>query len=196
MRKESRVMKQCALMYKGLNIKREQVLHKSKVLLKIYRPVVWSTSNRVFEVCENAEIYCSKKIEEALEYLANYAPETEQERFSERVSSLFETQWLISLIDHAMNKIYEYPDNGQLYHEILSKQYLTVYKYSEIEMLEILSLERSTYYDKKKEAIDLFSICLWGYTIPSMRGLFGVGDEDLEVPNFFQSIDDPTNSRL
>ena len=196
MRKDSRTMKQCALMFKGLNIERDSVLHKTKLLLKIYRPVVWSTSNRIFEVCESAEIYCSRKIEEALEYLANYAPETEQERFSERVRSLFETQWLISLIDHAMNKIYEYPDNGKLYHEILSKQYLTIYKYTEIEMLELLCLERSTYYDKKKEAIELFAICLWGYTIPCMRGLFGVGDEEIEVPSFFEGINDPTYSRL
>jgi hypothetical protein len=102
------------------------------------------------------------------------------------VRSLFETQWLIALIDHAMNKIYDYPDNGKLYHEILSKQYLTVYKYSELEMLEILCLERSTYYDKKKEAIELFAICLWGYTIPSMRGIVGVGNENVEIPSFFK----------
>lgn len=196
MRKESRVIQQCALMFKGLNIDRESVVHKTKLLLKIYRPVVWSTSNRVFEVCESAEMYCSRTMEEALEYLANYAPETEQERFSERVRSLFETQWLILLIDNTMNKIYEYPDSGQLYHEILSKQYLTVCRYTEHEMLEMLSLERSTYYDKKKEALDLFAICLWGYTIPSMRGLFGVGEENPDLPNFFQRISDPTYSRL
>ncbi len=187
MRKESRVMKQCALMYKGLNIDRDMVLHKTKLLMKIYRPVVWSASNRVLEVCESAEIYCSKQMEEALEYLANYAPDTEQEKFSAKVRSLFETQWLISLVDSTMNKIYEYPDNGKIYHEILSKQYLTVYKYTEQEMLEVLNMERSSYYDKKKEAIDLFAICLWGYTIPSMRGLFGIDDSELlEIPNFFK----------
>lgn len=196
MRKVSRVMKQCTLMFKGLNIERESVVHKTKLLLKIYRPVVWSTSNRAFEVCESAEMYCSKTMVETLEYLANYAPEVEQERFSERVCSLFETQWLISIIDHAMNKIYEYPDNGKLYHEILSKQYLTVCKYSEQEMLELLNLERSTYYDKKKEALELFAISLWGYTIPSMRGIFTAQKEDIDVPGFFQNDATPTNSRI
>lgn len=130
MRCESIVMKQCALMYKGFNIDRDLVLHKTKLLLKIYRPVVWSASNRVFEVCESAEIYCSKKMEEALEYLANYAPDIEQDRFSVQVRSLFETQWLISLIESAMNKICAYPDNGKLYYEILSKQFLTINKYN------------------------------------------------------------------
>jgi hypothetical protein len=196
MRKESKVMKQCALMFKGLNIEKEDVLHKTKLLLKIYRSVVWSASSRALEVRETAEIYCSRTMEEALEYLANYAPEFEQDRFSEKVKSLFETQWLIALVDNAMNKIYDYPDNGKQYHEILSKQYLTVCKYSEFEMLELLNLERSTYFDKKKEAIELFAICLWGYTIPSMRGIFGVNSNDLEIPTFFQSQTAPTSSRL
>lgn len=196
MRKTSRVMKQCALMYKGLNINKAMVLHKTKLLLKIYRSVVWSTSNRALEVCETAEMYCSRTMEEALEYLANYAPDIEQEMFSEKVRSLFETQWLIALIDHAMNKIYEYPDNGVLYHEILSKQYLTIYKYSEKEMLEVLNIERSTYYDKKKEAIELLGICLWGYTIPSLRGIFSHVTDDVEIPDFFIEPSAPTNTRL
>ena len=54
-------------------------------------------------------------------------------------------------------------------------------------MLEVLNMERSSYYDKKKEAIDLFAVCLWGYTIPSMRGLFGIAaGESIEIPNFFK----------
>ncbi len=192
MRKESKVMKQCALMYKGLNIERTTDLHKTKLLLKIYRPVVWSTSNRAYQICESAECYCGKNLERALEYLANFAPETEQNRFSENVRSLFETHWLISLIDSTMNKIYEYPDNGKMYHEILSKQYLTVSKYSEQEMLELLNMERSTYYDKKREAIDLFAICLWGYTIPSMRGIFAAIEGESEIPSFFAVWTTPT----
>jgi hypothetical protein len=191
MRKESKVMKQCTLMYKGLNIDRNSVLHKTKLLLKIYRPVVWSTASRALTVCESSEYYCGKNLERALEYLANFAPETEQERFSEKVNSLFETQWLISLIDTAMNKIYEYPDNGRLYHEILSKQYLTVNKYAEHEMLELLNMERSTYFDRKKEAMDLFVICLWGYTIPSLRGAFNSVGDGSEIPNFFQYLNNP-----
>ena len=188
MRSESKVMRQCMLMYKGLRIDRSSVLHKAKLLLKIYRPVVWSTANRVFEVCEEAEMYCSKKIEDALEYMANYAPDIDHENFSENVNSLFETQWLISLVDAAMNKIYTYPEAGKLYHEILTKQYLGNYKYSEQEMLGLLNIERSTYYDKKREAIELFAICLWGYSIPSMRGLFGMSEE-VEIPSFFKTLD-------
>ncbi|KNY29488.1 hypothetical protein [Pseudobacteroides cellulosolvens] len=189
MRKESRVMKQCTLLYKGLNIDRLAVLHKTKLLLEIYRPVVWSTQNRLNEVCETTACYWSKNLEHALDYLENFAPEIERDKFNQKVHSLFETHWLISMIDSAMSKIYEYPDNGKLYHEILVKQYMTVIKYSEQEMLELLNMERSTYYDKKREAIDLFAICLWGYTIPTLKGII-VGQEGEGIPSFFyQSVD-------
>ncbi len=184
MRKESKVMRQCTLFYNGLNIDRTTVLHKTKLLLEIYRAVVWSTQNRFNQVCESAACYYSKNLEHALEYLENFAPEIERDKFNQKVYSLFETNWLISMIDSAMSKIYEYPDNGKLYHEILSKQYMTVIKYSEQEMLELLNMERSTYYDKKREAIDLFAICLWGYTIPAMKGII-VGQEVEGVPSFF-----------
>lgn len=188
MRKESKVMRQCTLFYNGLNIDRPTVLHKTKLLLEIYRPVVWSTQNRFNQVCESAACYYSKNLEHALEYLENFAPEIERDKFNQKVYSLFETNWLISMIDSAMSKIYEYPDNGKLYHEILVKQYMTVIKYSEQEMLELLNMERSTYYDKKREAIELFAICLWGYTIPAMKGIIDGQEVEGILSFFYQSF--------
>jgi len=95
--KRAKLINKCTFMYKGLNIERTAILHKTKLLLRIYRSVVWLASNRANAVCESVECYCSKQMEKVLEYLANFAPDTEQDRFSEKVRSLFETQWLISL---------------------------------------------------------------------------------------------------
>ena len=39
------------------------------------------------------------------------------------------------------------------------------------EMLEILNLERSRYYDRKKETVMIFAISLWGTAIPKYRRL-------------------------
>lgn len=54
-------------------------------------------------------------------YLENFAPDEARERFEERIRSLFETKWIIELVDMAMLKIREYPDKGALYCEIISK---------------------------------------------------------------------------
>ena len=97
------------------------------------------------------------------------APDEARERFEERIRSLFETKWIIELVDMAMLKIREYPDKGALYCEIISKAYLNRFKYKESEMLEVLNMERSTYYDRKKEAILLFGLSLWGTAIPKLK---------------------------
>lgn len=55
-------------------------------------------------------------------------------------------------------RVRDYPCNGNLYCEILSKCYLTCFKYREPELLEILNMERSTFYDKKKEAVLVFGL--------------------------------------
>ena len=39
---------------------------------------------------------------------------------------------------------------------------------TEKELLDELNMERSVFYDRKKEAIYLFSICLFGYVIPEL----------------------------
>ena len=111
----------------------------------------------------------SRNIYGALIYLENFAPDEARERFEERIRSLFETKWIIELVDMAMLKIREYPDKGALYCEIISKAYLNRFKYRESEMLEVLNMERSTYYDRKKEAILLFGLSLWGTAIPKLK---------------------------
>ncbi len=68
---------------------------------------------------------------------------------------------MIELVDSAMLKVKEFPYNGDLYFENLSRCYLDKFKYTESEILDLLSMERSTYYDRKKEAIYVFGISLW-----------------------------------
>jgi len=105
------------------------------------------------------------------------------------VCNLFENKWMIDLIDKAMRKVYDYYNNGRLYHEILSKSYLTAFRYTESELLEILNLERSTFYDRKKEAVMLLGIALWGYAIPAFRGIFDVEGDESEIPEFFANTE-------
>ncbi len=104
----------------------------------------------------------------------------------EKISGIFETKWMIDLIDTAMLKVYEYHDYGKLYHEILSKSYVTAYPMVEGEILEALGMERSNYYLKKKEAVKLFGIALWGYALPRFGQIFeGEIEEVLPINEFF-----------
>lgn len=187
-RKDTVAAKTIQKMYDKLHLSQEDIFHKTKLLLRVYRDVVWITLNTSDCVHEDLAYY-GDDLDSALVYLEEFAPDIERQEFENRISALFENKWMIDLIDTAMRKIYDYHNNGKLYHEIISKSYLTAFRYSESELLEILNMERSTFYDRKKEAIMLLGVCLWGYAIPHFRGIlsFGEGDSDTDIPEFFMS---------
>ena len=153
-RNNTKAIRSISRMYEQMNMDSSDVLHKSKLLLSIYRDVVWATLQEANYVREDLTYY-GNELNDALIYLESFAPDMEKEQFEQRVSGMFENKWMIDLVDKAMAKIYDYYNNGKLYHEILSKCYLTAFRYTESEILGLLNMERSTFYDRKKEVISL-----------------------------------------
>ena len=114
------------------NINEKVLYERAKLILSIYREVCWSTIDRANDVCDTLICTYGDSLDGALIYLENFAPDEARERFEERIRSLFETKWIIELV-------------------------------------EVLNMERSTYYDRKKEAILLFGLSLWGTAIPKLK---------------------------
>lgn len=150
-------------------IKEQELYEKARMLLGIYRRVCWSVLGSADCVAEDVDYCYGSDLDRALVYLETFAPDREREHFEARIKILFETRWMLELVERAMLRVKEFPDGGDQYFEILSKSYLTRWKYTESEMLELLHLERSRFYDKKKEAVMIFGIALWGGMIPGMK---------------------------
>lgn len=142
---------------------------KAKLILSVYRDICWSTIGRADQVSEELVCYCGARLDDALIYLETFAPDEAKEYFEEQVKTLFDTRWMIELVEDSMVRVREYPCNGELYFEILSKCYLTCFKYKETELLEVLNMERSMFYDRKKEALLVFGLSLWGSSIPKLK---------------------------
>ncbi len=170
-RKDTRTLRNIRMICRMQNIDEEALYNRSKLILSIYRDICWSVMGRADRIHD--EIICTfgSNLDRALIYLETFAPDEARERFEEKIRSLFESRWMIELVDSAMLQIREYPCRGDLYFEILSKSYLSRFQYREAEMLECMDLERSTYYDRKKEAVLLFGLSLWGNAIPMMKQL-------------------------
>lgn len=64
------------------------------------------------------------------------------------------------------------------YYEILTKQFIHRFNSTEKELLDELNMERSVFYDRKREAIFLLSLCLFGYAVPELQ-------EELEMPRLY-----------
>ena len=168
MRKESTTIQKCNSRLTALGLNSDAAFHRSKLILKIYRDVVWVLSERAEELQETAWIMGEQDIESGLCYLENFAPDIELQAFEEKVCCLVQNQMLVNIIDRALLRLKRYPDRGELYYEILTKQFIYRFNSTEKELLEELNIERSVFYDRKREAIYLFSVCLFGYSIPEV----------------------------
>lgn len=170
MRKESATIRKCHSQLKSLGLDSAAVFHRSKLILKIYRDVVWVLSERVEELQEYAWELGKQDIDTGLIYLQNFAPDIDLLEFEEKVCCAVQSRMFVEVIDRALLRLKRYPDRGELYYEILTKQFIYRFNSTEKEMLEELGMERSVFYDRKKEAIFIFSVCLFGYAIPETTG--------------------------
>lgn len=178
MRKESATLRKCCSRLSALGMDSNAVFHRSKLILKIYRDVVWVLSERAEELHEYAWELGNHDAEAGLYYLENFAPDMELQAFEEKVCCVVQSRMLVEVIDRALLRLKRYPDRGELYYEILTKQFIHRFNSTEKELLEELNIERSVFYDRKKEALFLFSLCLFGYAIPELQG-------ELEISRLF-----------
>ena len=168
MRKESATIRKCHSRLSLLGLDSTVAFHKSKLILKIYRDVVWVLSERAQELQEYAWELGDQDLSTGLCYLENFAPDIDLQDFEEKVCCVIQSQMLVDVINRALLRLKRYPDRGELYYEILSKQFIYRFNSTEKELLDELNMERSVFYDRKKEAIYLFSICLFGYVMQQL----------------------------
>ena len=151
---------------------KEKTYHKTKLLLKVYRDVIWSIGDRVEELEAEYNEMGSDSLAEVLDYLDDYNPNINREELELEICSVFKSKVLIEIVDKALAKVKSYPDYGDIYFDILYKQYIEKFKYSEDHIIQALNCERTTYYKRKKEAINLMGIALWGYVLPELKGIW------------------------
>ena len=142
------------------HIEKEGAYKQGKWILEIYQDICWNTIRGVDCVREELAGYYSADVTKALIYLETFASDEQKDHFESRVEVLFSNHMMASMIDMAVARIRSYPADGKLYYDILCMCYLNRGSMKESEILEVLGLERSAYYKRKKEAIIVFDIVL------------------------------------
>jgi hypothetical protein len=158
---------------KGSYTADDRCYHKAKLLLKLYRTVVWRVSSDLYEIQDRSAEWGSSRISDLIDYLdLDFDEHTDKRDAANRLRSICETNDLVNIVDQALLKIRTYPGHGELYFTILTKQYINLYAMAEQELLSELCLERSTYYRRKKEALNLIGVILWGFILPELRSVW------------------------
>lgn len=180
--KESRNLRNIYEMYDKYNLNKEEIIEKTKYILSIYRQSVWSIISQSDEIRERGCDLYGSNIDAALMYLSQFAPNDKREIFEDKINKIFNAKWMIEIIDTAMEAILNYPKDGNTYFQILSKTYLTKPTYKETEIVEMLNIDRSTLYRKRKEAVALLGAQLWGYAIPHLLSDNSYENMIIEIP--------------
>lgn len=112
MRKESSTVQKCKRQMATLGFDSQLAYHRVKLILKIYRDVVWVLSERVEELHEYAWELGAQDADTGLIYLQSFAPDMDLQEFEERVCCVMENRMLVGVIDRALLRLKRYPDRG------------------------------------------------------------------------------------
>ena len=108
-RYNTQVLSSILMLCRMQNIDEKVLYERAKLILSIYREGCGCTIDRANDVGYTLVFTCGARLYGALIYLETFAPDEARERFEERIRSLFETKWIIELVDMAMMKIRDYP---------------------------------------------------------------------------------------
>lgn len=108
MRKESSTVQKCKRQMATLGFDSQLAYHRVKLILKIYRDVVWVLSERVEELHEYAWELGDQDADTGLIYLQSFAPDMDLQEFEERVCCVMENRMLVDVIDRALLRLKRY----------------------------------------------------------------------------------------
>ena len=98
MRRESVTVQKCKKQMDSLGIDSQSAYHRVKLILKIYRDVVWVLSERAEELHEYAWELGNRDAGAGLCYLENFAPDIDLQEFEEKVCCIMESRMLVDVI--------------------------------------------------------------------------------------------------
>ena len=152
--------------YDSYRLDKKEIYEKTQFILETYRSAVWETKYKADEIRQVSLETFGSDLDASLFYLMEFAPVNERERFEEKLRKMFNTKWIVETIDSALEAIRDYPGSGEDYYRIIYYTYISKQIYTGEYLYEKTELPRTTYFRKKKEAIQLFGAYLWGYSVP------------------------------
>ena len=128
----------------------------TKALLKLYRRVLHNVNNNIVYLDSTVYTESRKHLSDFIGSLIDFEPNVNSRDFNDKLESCFGTLSLLELIDKAAALVYQYPDHGMEYYEILRLYYFGSFKYTHDEIMEQLDMSRSNYFRYFEQAIACF----------------------------------------
>lgn len=176
----------------------KSAVERAIMLLELYRDAVYGIGKRADLLRDDALALGSGDLDRALLFLADFAPEPDQKRFEDKVSSMYSSKELIAIIDAVFLRIRNYHTYGDAYYYILKRRYADKEKVTMEKLAMELHIDRSILYERKKEAEFLFAVCLFGCELSEIHSFIQrTNDQPEEIYTISLQNSDglPTKSR-
>ncbi len=157
----------------------KELEHNVKILLKLYRKVNFRVEERIQDL--ELETYESKRkhLEELVISILEIDTTINYEKIEDQLISVSESLFLLQIMDKALERLKNYPDNGELYGNILELRFFNKEIYSHDIIMRKVNMSRSSYYRHLNKAVQSYSTMIFGYALPEVRAI--VFNEDLDI---------------
>lgn len=141
--------------------------HDTEKLLNIYRDVKWNLAITVTKAKKEFIGIAGVSIDEFLDSMYMAGMNVNDTKLSGITETIQQNHKMITILETAVSLLREQHKNGEIYYQIL---YYTYFYKTELTLYEILdklkkyNIKKTRYYELKKEAINILSNSLWGYT--------------------------------
>ena len=156
------------------NFDEKDLYDRSKRVLELYRDLCVQCPETSRTGMDEPVSEENEKLNKALDYLEHFPADEDPGDFEHTVYECCEPSWMAELVHTAVLKVRDFAGGGSTYETILSGYYMSQFPLKEREMVDLLDMERSTYYRKKKEAVLLFGVYFWGQSIRQMKSVMGI----------------------
>lgn len=162
---------------KEQEIKEDPKYHNTWLLLKKYRDVTWSVEVSVMQSKSEFKQVFGATVEDFLESVYDAGIELTGSHLEDRTQGIERSYKMLQLLDSAIDMMRTKHKAGETYYWILYYTYLSPQELQNAdEIVEALrpyirDISYRTYYRKRKEAINVLSSLLWGYTDKQARNI-------------------------
>lgn len=159
----------------------KELEHNVKILLSLYRKVNFRVEERIQAL--EAETYESKRkhLEDLVISLLEMDTSINYNKFEDQLICINESLTLLQIMDKALERLKNYPSNGELYAKILELRFFYKEVYNHDVIMNKVNMSRSSYYRHLPKAIQSYGVMLFGYALPEVRKL--ISNENTEVYN-------------
>ncbi|MGF3076886.1 hypothetical protein [Facklamia sp. P12955] len=146
----------------------ESYKHNAKLLLKIYRKVSFHVEDRI--QMKDHEIYASRRqhLEDLVISFLEVDSTVDVRKLEECLIDVNISLSLLELMDLALERLSRYPNDGELFSDILWHRYFAEEVRTCEQLLSVHNMSRSTYFRYLNKATQAYGNMLFGYALPEI----------------------------